>query len=58
VDVTEDAYSITRIFHILLGAKSDQYRCGCTQPNIGMNTGIPMEKLGQGLKKKKGFVSP
>jgi hypothetical protein len=28
------------------------------QPNIGLSTGISMEKLGQGLKELKGFANP
>lgn len=27
----------------------DQYKCRCTQLNVGLSMGTPMEKLGQGL---------
>ena len=32
----------------------DQYRYRCSQPTIRLNTGSPMEKLGEGLKALKG----
>ena len=32
---------------------SDQYRCGCSQSTIGLNTGTPMKVLGEGLKQLK-----
>ena len=35
-----------------------QSRCGCSQPTIGLSLGIPMEKLGEGLKELKGFATP
>jgi len=37
---------------------SDQYKYGCSQPNIGLSTGTPMEELGQGLKELKGITIP
>ena len=36
----------------------DQYRFGCTQPNIRLRVGTPMAELGQGLKELKGFATP
>ena len=39
------------------GAEADQYKCRCSQPNLGLSTGTPMEKLGQGLKEPKGFAT-
>jgi hypothetical protein len=36
----------------------DKYRCGCLQPPIGLNTGTPMEVLGEGMKELKGFATP
>jgi hypothetical protein len=36
----------------------DHYRCGCTQPTIGLTTGTPMEELGKGMKELKEFATP
>ena len=38
-----------RLYQILI-----QYRFGCSKPTIGLSTGTPMEKLGEGLKELKG----
>jgi hypothetical protein len=36
----------------------DQYRYRCLQPTTGLSMDTPMEELGEGLKKLKGFVTP
>jgi hypothetical protein len=38
--------------------ETDKYRCGCSQPIIGLSMGIPVEELEKGLKELKGFVAP
>jgi hypothetical protein len=32
----------------------DQYRCRCSQPNIGLNAGIPKEETVEGVKEMMG----
>jgi hypothetical protein len=34
-----------------------KYRCRCLQPIAGLSTETPMEELGEGLKKLKGFAT-
>jgi hypothetical protein len=36
---------------------SDKYRGGCSQPNIGLRTGLPMEEQEKLLKELKGFAA-
>jgi hypothetical protein len=36
--------------------ESDQYRCKCPQPTIGLSTRTPMEELGEVLNELKGFA--
>jgi len=36
----------------------DQYKCGWLQPIIGLSTVTPMEELGEGMNKLKGFATP
>jgi hypothetical protein len=36
----------------------DKYRGGCSQPNIGLSTGSPIEELEKGSKELKWFVAP
>jgi hypothetical protein len=35
----------------------DKYRCGPSQPTIGLSMGTPMEELGKGLKELKAFAT-
>jgi hypothetical protein len=36
----------------------DKYRDACSQLNIGLSTGSPVEDLEKGLKELKGFATP
>jgi hypothetical protein len=60
-DTIEDAKNADRILITAVSWEAlpdpDQYRCGCTQPNIGLCTRTPMRKLGQGLQELKGLAS-
>jgi hypothetical protein len=41
-----------------LSTGSHKYRCRCSQPNIRLSPGTPMEELEGGLKELKGIASP
>jgi hypothetical protein len=41
-----------------LYSAADRDRCTYLQPSIGVRSGIPVGKLGEGLKKLKGMAIP
>jgi hypothetical protein len=44
--------------NVLVKPEPDQYRCGCSQPTIGLSIGTLMEELRRELKELKGFATP